>query len=505
MLKQKNNRWEKLVLSILLLIGFLYRVNGQEVNYSFWTDEGHVAIFSRAIIERGRPVLINGYSTGIYQWLEYWTSAVSAKLFGLSEFSLRLPTAIFGVLTILVVYKLGKELFVAEVGLLTAFLTTFLNIEILYSRQLRPYQAIQFFWILGAYLLVKTFKNIGGIKNVLWLVLCGILATLFHFMGVMFLINLFVLFPILQYKKLTKKKLFLLFITVLIPFILLYIVIKPSFSNVGEFNNSYYYRVFLTHNYLPIFLLALFGLFFLIREKKYQEFILFTVFLGIQIIFISTFLRQPFVRYLYPVFPFIILLASYGIVGVESRILDVWKRKDNNKINLTNEKNIQILISCVLTLIIILFLSKSNKLSLFPQKVYSLNEDMQEIPEIDWKNIYGFVKQYLSEDSSTILVTNWNDLPVWYLGEGYPQYLVRLEEWNVDPLSSAKIIKSLEGFKKMVKENSKGIFVIDSWDNFVPDGVREYSQDNLKKELEVDRLYPTQPRYWPVTVYSWGI
>jgi hypothetical protein len=66
-----NEPLVKLVLLALLGVGFFYRLYGLNANYSFWTDENHVAIFARAILERGRPVLLNGYLTGIYQWLQY--------------------------------------------------------------------------------------------------------------------------------------------------------------------------------------------------------------------------------------------------------------------------------------------------------------------------------------------------------------------------------------------------------------------------------------------------
>ena len=35
--------------------------------------------------------------------------------------------------------------------------------------------------------------------------------------------------------------------------------------------------------------------------------------------------------------------------------------------------------------------------------------------------------------------------------------------------------------------------------------VERVGEPHLKKELEVDRLYETQPRYWPVEIYSWGL
>jgi len=134
-MQRLNKNKSLLILFALLILGFFYRIYGLLANYSFWNDEENVATFARAILQRGYPVLGNGYSTGVYNWLQYWLSAGSAKFFGLNEFAVRFPSVIFGVLTIWAIYLLGKELFNKKVGLISAFFVTFLKIEILWSRQ----------------------------------------------------------------------------------------------------------------------------------------------------------------------------------------------------------------------------------------------------------------------------------------------------------------------------------------------------------------------------------
>ncbi len=116
----------------LVIIGFFFRLYGLSKNYSFWTDENHLAIFVKTILERGKPALANGYSTGIYHWLQYWLSAISARIFGLNEFAVRFPSVVFGILTIWAVWLLGREMFGRNAGLTAALFTTFLKIEILW-------------------------------------------------------------------------------------------------------------------------------------------------------------------------------------------------------------------------------------------------------------------------------------------------------------------------------------------------------------------------------------
>ena len=134
---------------------------------------------------------------------------------------------------------------------------------------------------------------------------------------------------------------------------------------------------------------------------------------------------------------------------------------------------------------------------------------MQEIPEVDWKKIYQFTGEKLAQNPQAILVTNWSDLPVWYLGENLENLYLAREKGQgslaVDPVSGGKMIYSLEDLEKLVEENPQGIAIFDSWDNLLLQGANEYARENFKKEMEVDRLYPVQPRFWPVNVYSWGM
>jgi len=494
----------KLFLLLLIIFGFFYRLYGLSENYSFWTDEDHVAIFVRAILERGKPVLANGYSTGIYQWLQYWLSAISAKFFGINEFAIRFPSVIFGVLTILAVYLLGKELFNKNVGLISAFLTAFLKIEILWSRQARPYQALQFFFILGVWFVYKLAKEEKfNWRYFLGFLACGALASLMHGLGLVLFFNGF--FYLFLFRLSWFKKWFfgggLLFL------IFGYVFKTQIFSvisSLGKINNLFYYRVFLTHNYLPLVILALIGWVTLFLKNK-KIFLLLSLPLIVQGFAASFLLGQPFIRYFYPAFPFLILLSAASLVEISQSITSKFRSLPIGGEHISSRLAGHI--SLFLLLCFFVF-SMANKFALAPKSSYSLNEDMQEIPEVDWKRIYGFVDQKLKQNPGSVLVSNWMDLPVWYLGEGKLNFLIRKPgsiRGKQDPFSSAKMVYLLEEFKKIVKENKKGVLVIDSWDNQIPEGVLEYCQTSLKKELEIDRLYPVQPRYWTVWVYSWGI
>ena len=469
-------------------IGFVYRYRGLTQNYSFWTDEEHIAIFVRAILERGKPVLINGYTTGLFQSFQYWLSALFAGIFGLNEFALRLPSVVFGVLTIWAAYLLGEKLFNRKVGLLAAFFITFLRIEILWSRQARPYQALQFLLLLGAYFIYKLVEEKKfKIVNLLAVILTGVVAALFHGLGAIFFLILFINLIFFRPAWLHLKWVVVGLIILPLMTAPFWLYVSTVAGNFGKINNLYFYRVFLWYNYSLFVFLALIGIFYLFAEKK-KTWFLPCCFLVVQFFIASFLLNQPFTRYLYIVFPFLVLLGSYGL----------WSTVEFAKIS-------NFLKMITVSFLAIFIAGMGWKFALTPKSYYPLNEDMQEIPQVDWKKIYGLAFEKLKENPEAVFASNWTDLSVWFLGEGKLDYLIIKSEIQTDPLTGAKIINNLESFKSLLSQKPQGLLIIDSWDSNVPEGVREFAKKNLKKELEIDRLFPVQPRYWPVEFFSWEI
>ena len=134
---------------LITLYGFILRI--YNLGYqSFWYDEGYSVNAALCMLERGLPILPSGhfYSTGI---LNTSLIASSIGLFGVNEFSARLPSVLFGVLIIPLVFFFVKRIGGKRLALLTAFLVTFSMLEIAWSRQARMSQQLQFFYILSLY------------------------------------------------------------------------------------------------------------------------------------------------------------------------------------------------------------------------------------------------------------------------------------------------------------------------------------------------------------------
>jgi len=93
------------------------------------------------LIEKG--VKIDGHPAGvqIFIWL-------LIKWFGVSVIALKLPFILFGLLSVWMVYLIGKEWFNSTVGLTSAAFVSFLQFPVMYSQIARPYSSGLFFTLL---------------------------------------------------------------------------------------------------------------------------------------------------------------------------------------------------------------------------------------------------------------------------------------------------------------------------------------------------------------------
>jgi hypothetical protein len=103
-------------------------------------DEALYAIRSVGILQFGGIFDQTSYSVGglysaLHPPLYVWLSSISFLIFGVTEFSVRFFSALFGGLTLMVIYKMGKELNSARVGFIAAMLFGLNPFVSFYSRQ----------------------------------------------------------------------------------------------------------------------------------------------------------------------------------------------------------------------------------------------------------------------------------------------------------------------------------------------------------------------------------
>jgi len=150
----------RLALLLIFIVGLLIRLVTLDA-HGFWFDE----IASLDAASLGFP----GFITDRFGYLAnqpplhygiVWLTALLADP-ATTTVTGRLPSALAGVLTIPVVYGLGKELFGKAQGLIAALLLALSAVHLNYSQDLRPYSILVFLTALSVYCLVRADRKDG--------------------------------------------------------------------------------------------------------------------------------------------------------------------------------------------------------------------------------------------------------------------------------------------------------------------------------------------------------
>jgi hypothetical protein len=146
---------EHVFLSIILLFAFFLRVF-RLGRPSLWIDESTSTIAASMILVKGLPIFDSGFLYSRAYLFHFLQSFF--LLFGETEFLARFASVIIGLLTIVLVYYIGKE-YSKSGGLISALFMSVFYLEVFYSRQARFYQLFQLLFFLSLYLLYKSRKN----------------------------------------------------------------------------------------------------------------------------------------------------------------------------------------------------------------------------------------------------------------------------------------------------------------------------------------------------------
>jgi mannosyltransferase len=144
----------KIVVSIIVLVFTAFGLRVYQLGQkSFWYDEAcSISFACRDIwsIFSDHYLLRPLY----FVFLNVWS-----HLFGVNEIIIRMPSVIFGVLSVLLIYKLGKELFGSKTGLIAAFLLTFSYYHIVWCQQARNYSLLVVLSLASSFYFFKMIRS----------------------------------------------------------------------------------------------------------------------------------------------------------------------------------------------------------------------------------------------------------------------------------------------------------------------------------------------------------
>src|SRR3989344_6454933 len=148
------------MLVLVLIVSLVLRLIG--INQSLWLDE---AININVIKILNLQELFFNYSLGDFHpplfhiVLKGWNTLWTSLNLPVSELTFRLPSVIFGVLTVYIVYLIGKKLFSKTTALIAATLMATAPLAIYYSQEARMYSLACFLTVLSVYFFLSILER----------------------------------------------------------------------------------------------------------------------------------------------------------------------------------------------------------------------------------------------------------------------------------------------------------------------------------------------------------
>ena len=233
----KAHKFILLLLVIIFLGGFLriYDLGAE----SIWLDEAHTVSVSGQSLS---SIIIDQITPFYFIITHFWTI-----IFGSSELAIRFPSAIFGIISIFLMYKIGCHLFNQKIGLIGSFLLSISSFSIMYSQDARFYSLLLLLTLLSFYFFIQILKS-NNKWYYLGYALSNILLVYSHLFGVFVIISQIFYFA-LFWKKYRQQRLKFAGIQIasilaLIPFMVIIIgndtglvpgwVFEPSFMSIFD-------------------------------------------------------------------------------------------------------------------------------------------------------------------------------------------------------------------------------------------------------------------------------
>ncbi len=320
-----------ILLTIIVLMGTYLRLIGL-VDQSYWLDELYSADFSNPSRSFSSMLLVtlDDVHPPLYQsllWLLY-------KAFGYSELVGKAFSVTTGILSIIAIYYLGKELFSKYIGLIAAFLLAINYFAIYYSLETRSYAMLMLLSIVSYIYFIKVLKYPAKSAVLLyWVSTIVLLYT--HYFG-FFLVatqaTIFLTYLVLFRNR--RKELFKLAVYTSLIFIISLMPIAPFIIKNAGFNawwlgtpSPFFFvkYIFSYFHFMPITLLLglsfIVSLWYISRSSTTKTdriglvILIIWIVIGYLLPYLRSVLSAPLItnRNTIIVLPAILLFASYAI------------------------------------------------------------------------------------------------------------------------------------------------------------------------------------------------
>lgn len=544
------------LLIIFVIVSFGFYLRATNLTEPSFVDDEYLHVYAaKSILGSEEPTLPSGeiYDRAI---LYTYLVAFSFKVLGVNEYAARIPSVIFGTLSIILVFFIGRRLFGTLVGIISAFLVAFVPLEIAWSRECRFYAMYQFFYLLGFYAFynglegeVEDFKKRAlkasskGFRAIAsrlsnwnidlgWLLISIVsifiafslqpLTVLLYGSVISYLFLMFIITSISQgLQKAIRTKYFLFFVLSAISGVIglislvlenpTYLKATAGYSPVWAGDSkpyAYRYFIFLNSYYLfPIgafFVLGAIRIFTRLHKAGFYT----VVCTGVPLMAHSFFASVGAPRYILDIFPLILLVSSYFMYDFFKTNLETMLHSISAYKNVRFQPSGRLVRAALMCLFILLFLPISWWFRhSFKTPGYMMSVRSEDIGG----RIHGRLREaclyvrniYKPGDiviASTPLGALYYCGTVDYrLNNGDLGNVKNEDRSSQDPLN-VKAIKDLGFLKKVLSQHPHGwiIIDIDEWRNTndISSDISEFISSNLTRHnKEVDET---------ILVFSWG-
>lgn len=493
------------LVAIILFIAIFLRFNRlSEVGLAF---EEPIHIYAaKGIIENGDPILPSSkqYRRSL---LFTKTVALSFKLFGETKFSARLPSAIFSMLSVIVIYMFGKEFFDKKVAILAALLMAFAPFEIVWARMCRMYSMYQFFYLFSVFSFYKGFESNFTIEpydfsikvlrknrilsfllalgiNWKWIFLSilSVLVTL-HLQPLglsiglsittYLLIMLFVTILNSDAKLIWKTKYFLSLSVIAVAALIILLnhgnlIAAIGFSPPWAQNQSVSITRYLKFlQYKEIYPITIFfvlsSIQLIIRFNRAGIF--FCIIIIIPLVFHSFFAHVQQFRYIYDIFPVILLISSYGITNF---YFDEQRALNNITNNSTNRRFVKLLFPIAMLFVFCILFYPSINIAINLPKLQP--KDYGGSYHVRWEEGCRYVNNHFKPGETLIasipLAAEFSGCKSidYNLNNGEIDQFKTVEgsRFKLPPFSKTRAIVDYKDFITVLAENPKGWLLLDN-------------------------------------------
>lgn len=404
------------VLLIFILFAALFlRIQHINTEGLHW-DEAQMSEKVGGVFERGYPSLEFSDNTPRYiatSELLVYIQSISVSLFGQNLFSLRLPSLLFGILTVILLFYFGKLVSGYRVGILSSTAYAVFPPAIGMSVFARYPSQLTFFSLLSAYLLIKYINT----KRLKYWITCmvSLVFSYYSWQASLFMALPLVLsrFFFIGRKKIIRDAAFLFLILCMPVFVHIilkklsrlnienYSLLGPSLSLTSikfNFLDSLYEPFFYIDNFLFVegfhfftfFFFAGIPLLFLRAVKRRELFILYIIMISVFFVMTSVLANNSY-RYAFYLTPFLIVIAGTVFIN----LLDLLYRSDK----LTGINNINLVFAFIF---FVFFSTGAASFHKFPYYREGLKTNLKLRNFPDFKKASVFLNQGVKEDDVVI-------------------------------------------------------------------------------------------------------